>query len=79
MRILYVVAAHRPDLAAVLRGEFGEEPTVEIRLDRRQGQRRQRPSGTTPERRGGADRRGRVAHAGDLALLGYLRVIRPDP
>lgn len=39
---LFVVAQDKPDLCDYLRGWFSGIPTVQVMLDRRQGERRQR-------------------------------------
>ena len=79
MKLLYVVATDRPDVAASLREAFAGEPAVEVRFDRRRGERRAAaPGDGAADRRGGAERRGDGEQARDLAILGYVRVVRPD-
>ena len=53
---LFVVAQDRPDLCDYLRGWFSGIPTVQVVMDRRQGERRQRAEINEPGRRRGERR-----------------------
>jgi hypothetical protein len=79
VQLLYIVASDRPDLATTLRREFGGEGAVQVVVERRAGERRRVASGTPDDRRRGADRRQTAQDRRDLALLGYVRILRSDP
>jgi len=50
-RYLLVVAGNAPDLCEYLRRDFAGDEKVDVVLDRRQGERRQRAEPRQPERR----------------------------
>ena len=57
VRCLFIVARNQPDLWHYLRRDFAEDEEIQVLLDRRRGDRRQRYQGQEPERRGGNRRR----------------------
>ncbi len=73
-RYLFIVAHDQPELCAHLAREFSGEPGVEVVLDRRHLERRERaPSGPVPERRS-ADRRSRAPIGNELRALNFALV-----
>jgi hypothetical protein len=70
---LFVVAQDRPDLCDYLRGWFSGIPTVEVVMDRRQGERRQRAGMSEPGRRRG-ERRNRKEIAAEIRQTGFAIV-----
>jgi len=68
MRHLWIVSREESQLYEYLRNQFGGRPNVEVVVDRRQGQRRQRAESPGVDRRQ-ADRRQQSIDE-DLAALG---------
>ncbi len=68
-RLLLIVAKDQPDLLEYWKRWFSGLPTVEVVLDRRQGNRRQRPEMAEPGQRQG-DRRQRPID-GELRTTGF--------
>jgi hypothetical protein len=68
-RQLVIVSAARPRLYQRLRRAFAGNPTVEVIIDRRGGDRRRAPDARMPDRRVG-DRRSRDDER-DLRVLGW--------
>jgi CRP-like cAMP-binding protein/flavin-dependent dehydrogenase len=58
VRHVYVVPRDEPELYEQLSREFGDDPEVDVVLERRRGERRRRESAHSPERRHWRDRRG---------------------
>jgi hypothetical protein len=77
-RTMYIVARDHPELFAYLRDRFSSDGTVEVILDRRFAQRRQRSSDYTPDRRR-ADRRSRPEIDEELQLRAHAIITFPDP
>jgi hypothetical protein len=76
MRHLWIVARDRPDVYEYFKTRlFIGRPNVEVILDRREGERRERTASPSPERRQG-DRR-QTSVEDDLASLGIAIVRRP--
>jgi len=76
--ILIVVGRDQADLYEYFRWGFGQTPGVEIVMDRRLGERRDRRDGQgPPEDRRKADRR-RVAARAELLARGFM-IARRDP
>ena len=67
---LYIVARDHPELYERLRGNFTNEPGVQVIRDRRFSERRQRPKTRSPERRQ-ADRRSRPLVDANVRALGW--------
>ena len=57
VRYLLIVARNQPDLWRYLKNNFAGDEKVEVILDRRRGERRQRIQSHEPERRGAERRR----------------------
>lgn len=76
-RLLFVVSRTEPGRYEYLRTAFAGEGTVEIVLDRRLGQRRQRPVTREQDRRRSERRARDLNH--ELARLGYALVRRHAP
>ncbi|MEK7363729.1 MAG: hypothetical protein AAB016_07120 [candidate division NC10 bacterium] len=70
---LFVVAQDKADLCDYLRGWFSEIPTVEVVMDRRQGERRQRAEINEPERRRG-ERRSQKEIDAEIRQTGFAIV-----
>ena len=70
---LFVVAQDKPELCDYLKGWFSGIPTVEVVLDRRQGERRQRAVISEPRRRGG-DRRSQKEIDTEIRQTGFAIV-----
>jgi hypothetical protein len=71
-RHLFIVSRNHQDLYTYLCERFANDPNVEVILDRRHGQRRQRMVSGLPERRA-RDRRGRPE--ADAELVTHSHVI----
>lgn len=67
---LFVVAQDKPDLCDYLRGWFSGIPTVQVMLDRRQGERRQRAEANEPGRRR-VDRRTQKEIEAEIRQTGF--------
>ena len=74
---LFVVAQDKPDLCDYLRGWFSGIPTVQVMLDRRQGERRQRAELNGPERRRGQRRNQKEIDA-EIRQTGFAIVGAPS-
>ena len=79
-RFLFIVSRQLPGVYEHLREQFGQEPNVEVILDRRKGERRQPEASEPPP---GADRRhGQRRRNGSvdeqLRVMGYAFVRIPD-
>ena len=70
-RHLFIVARSHPDLYTYLCERFANDPNVEVILDRRVGQRRQRAMTVTEDRRTG-DRRGRPEADVELTIHSHV-------
>jgi len=70
---LFVVAQDKPELCDYLRGWFSGIPTVEVVMDRRQRDRRQRGDINEPGRRRG-DRRGKKEIDAEIRQTGFAIV-----
>lgn len=70
---LFVVAQDKLDLCDYLRGWFSGIPTVEVVMDRRQGERRQRADINEPGRRRG-ERRSQKAIDAEIRQTGFAIV-----
>lgn len=70
---LFVVAQDKRDLCDYLRGWFLGIPTVQVMLDRRQGERRQRAEVNEPGRRRG-DRRSKKEIDVEIRQTGFAIV-----
>ena len=70
---LFVVAQDKPDLCDYLRGWFSGIPTVEVVMDRRQGERRQRAEINKPGRRRG-ERRSQKEIDAEIRQTGFAIV-----
>ncbi len=70
---LFVVAQDKPELCHYLRGWFAGIPTVEVVMDRRQGERRQRGEVNEPGRRR-ADRRSQKEIDAEIRQTGFAIV-----
>lgn len=57
VRLLFVVARDQPDLWHHLKRDFAQDEEVQVILDRRRGERRQRVQSREPERRRAERRR----------------------
>ncbi len=75
-RYLLIVARTQPDLYDYLTQEFSEDKEVEVLLDRRREERRQRGQAHEPDRRR-VVRRGQPRISGGLQTLGVM-VARPQ-
>ena len=75
---LFVVAQDKPDLCDYLRGWFSGIPTVQVTLDRRQGERRQRAEISEAGRRR-ADRRTQREIDAEIRQTGFAIVGAPSP
>ena len=69
-RLVFVVSPSQKQFYESLKRTFAEDPSVEVVLDRRKGERRQRRDRTTVDRRR-ADRRRRPEVDAMLASRGY--------
>lgn len=67
---LFVVAQDKPDLCDYLRGWFSGIPTVQVMLDRRQAERRQRAEANEPGRRR-VDRRTQKEIEAEIRQTGF--------
>jgi hypothetical protein len=76
-RTLFVVSRHHPDLFAYLRERFATDTNVEVILDRRMAQRRQREVRPEAERRR-ADRRSRPEVEMELKTRSHAIITIPD-
>lgn len=76
-RTLFVVSRHHPDLYAYLRERFASDANVEVILDRRLRQRRQRSEAAAVERRR-TDRRTRPEVEMELQTRSHAIVTIPD-
>jgi hypothetical protein len=76
-RTLFVVSRHHPDLFAYLRERFATDSNVEVILDRRMAQRRQREVTPDAERRR-ADRRSRPEVEMELKTRSHAIITIPD-
>ncbi|MBI4594651.1 MAG: hypothetical protein HY728_10590 [Candidatus Rokubacteria bacterium] len=76
--LLFIVARNEPRLYATLRQEFAAERGVQVVLDRRGGERRQRHAAQPHERRR-QDRRGHAEIDPHLRSIGWAIVRRPEP
>ena len=74
VRYLLIVARNQPDLWHYLKRNFAGDEKVEVILDRRRGERRQRIQPHEPERRR-ADRRHQPSLAHDLSYR-FLAIVR---
>jgi hypothetical protein len=72
-RLLFIVSTRRADLYAKLMVALGSEPSVEVLLDRRLGQRRSVAAAAPSERRR-ADRRRREAIDAEIRDRGWAVV-----
>lgn len=72
-RLVFIVARNHRDLYESLRRTFADDDTVQVLLDRRQGERRQRPAEGRTERRR-HNRRGRRDLQAQLESRGYALV-----
>ena len=70
---LFVVAQDKPELCDYLKGWFSGIPTVQVVLDRRQGERRQRAVISEPRRRRG-DRRSQKEIDTEIRQTGFAIV-----
>jgi hypothetical protein len=74
VRYLVIVSRERPDLFDEMQRRFASDPTVQVLLDRRDGDRRQREHARPAERRA-RDRRETTMHVtASLWLAGYVIV-----
>lgn len=76
-RTLFVVSRHHPDLFAYLRERFATDTNVEVILDRRMAQRRQREVRPDSDRRR-ADRRSRPEVEMELKTRSHAIITIPD-
>ena len=79
-RFLFIVARQLPGVYEHLREQFGQEPNVEVILDRRKGERRQPEASEPPpgvDRRH-AQRRRNGSVDEQLRVMGYAFVRVPD-
>jgi hypothetical protein len=76
-RTLFVVSRHHTDLFAYLRERFATDTNVEVILDRRVAQRRQRSVTPEAERRRG-DRRSRPEVEIELQTRSHAIITIPD-
>ena len=77
-RNLFVVSRRYPDLYEYLRERFASDTAVEVILDRRMGERRQRQASHPTERRR-ADRRQRPEVELELQTRSHAIITIPDP
>ncbi len=71
---LLIVAKNQRSLYEYLKNDFESDPEVEVRMDRRQGERRQREESWNAERRRQSDRRVRPALDDKFASIGFAIV-----
>lgn len=71
VRCLFIVARNQPDLWHHLSRDFAEDDDVQVLLDRRRGERRQRLQQHESERRR-ADRRRRASIDNDLRYRSFV-------
>ena len=76
-RTLFIVSRQHPDLYAYLRERFASDTAVEVILDRRLGQRRQRAAQIATERRQ-ADRRTRPEVEAELKTRSHAIITIPE-
>jgi hypothetical protein len=76
-RTLFIVSREHPDLYAYLRERFASDTAVEVILDRRLGQRRQRDAPTGVDRRQ-ADRRSRPEVEIELRTRSHAIITIPE-
>ncbi len=76
VRYLLIVARNQPDLWRYLKDNFAEDGKVEVILDRRRGERRQRLHPHEPERRHAERRRQPSLHT-DLRYRSLVMVRQP--
>jgi hypothetical protein len=76
-RTLFIVSRQHPDLYAYLRERFAADTAVEVILDRRVGQRRQRHAVTPVDRRR-ADRRTRPEVEVELQTRSHAIITIPE-
>lgn len=76
-RTLFIVSRQHPDLYAYLRERFATDTAVEVILDRRLGQRRQRQALTEVDRRK-ADRRVRPEVEVELQTRSHAIITIPE-
>jgi RNA polymerase subunit RPABC4/transcription elongation factor Spt4 len=72
---LLIVARHRRGLYEQIKRAFAGHETVQIVLDRRVSERRQRKQLAVPDRRGAADRRARSVIDDQLRTIGWSLVL----
>lgn len=77
VRYLLIVARSQPDLSHYLKNNFAGDEKVEVILDRRRGERRQRVQPHEPERRQG-ERRRQPGTEKDLVYRPLVIVRRPQ-
>ena len=77
-RTVYIVARDHPELFAYLRDRFSCDESVEVILDRRFAQRRQRSTVHAPERRR-AERRRRPEVDAELQIRAHAIITLSDP
>jgi hypothetical protein len=75
-RDLYIVATDRRNLYELLKKQFGDDPNVEVILDRRKSEQRGPPGATREARRRKERRHFEQAHL--LKTLGVILVSRED-
>ena len=71
VRCLFIVARNQPGLWHYLRRDFAEDEEIQVLLDRRRGDRRQRYQGQEPERRR-SDRRRQPSIDNDLRYRSFV-------
>lgn len=76
-RTLFIVSRQHPDLYAYLRERFASDTAVEVILDRRLGQRRQRDALSGVDRRLG-DRRTRPEVENELKTRSHAIITIPE-
>ena len=77
-RTLFIVSRQHPDLYTYLRERFATDTAVEVILDRRVGQRRQREEPAPTEDRRRADRRARPEVELELRSRSHAIITIPD-
>ena len=77
-RFLFIVARNNSKLASYLQQHFSGNTTVQVVVDRRFGERRQRAAEVAPERRR-ADRRARPYVDKELRLTSFAIVTLREP
>jgi hypothetical protein len=76
-RHLFLVSRHEARLYEYLLDRFRDDGNVEVVLDRRRGERRRRPHGQGPDRRG-ADRRIRQEVDLELRIRSHVILTFPE-